>query len=403
MVNVRSSSRMGGTVLRNLGRYRFIKCPEIPEDVYYKSSDFRGSPPLADGEEISFEVRIYEGNKYSAVEISRRTEGDSASTSDTGVTRLERGVPNHYHIFDWAFCGLPTPLYHLKELALDERWEFQDASNDPATPFPILHSYLIHTFGRLVLEGKVLVDSTKSWAAFNTGLVDDRYEPIHALFEPNDDPRTPWQLKGFCIPGEDSLGQNLVRYFSPLPSGAHYFDNPVDLLYDARVGKPELDWRHIIIENIDRYPIEFLDDHWPRGFTKQNPVDMDRDERETYYTQLGGAIENDNRIYRQIMNRVKDAVDLSIKRVTWNFKTAIPQYYPRVEKLQILLPVCLISDEKVDLALAVEKTVSGNYLGHTVLTLDWAYKSARLICRPDSDWLTPGSITQNSFVVDSQI
>jgi hypothetical protein len=92
------------------------------------------------------------------------------------------------------------------------------------------------------------------------------------------------------------------------------------------------------------------------------------------------------------MNRIKDAVDLSIKRVSWNFKTAVPQYYPRVRKLQLLLPVCLVSDEKVDLALAVEKTDLGGYLGHTVLPLDWAYRNARLICRPDSDWLAPDQI-----------
>ena len=104
--------------------------------------------------------------------------------------------------------------------------------------------------------------------------------------------------------------------------------------------------------------------------------------------------EQDNRTYRRIINRVKDAVDLSIKRVSWNFKTAIPQYYPRVARLQLLLPLCLVSDERVDLALAVEKTPSGSYLGHTVLPLDWAYTNARLICRPGSDWLTPKEITQ---------
>jgi hypothetical protein len=71
-----------------------------------------------------------------------------------------------------------------------------------------------------------------------------------------------------------------------------------------------------------------------------------------------------------------------------------PQYYPRVERLQLLLPICLVSDENVDLALAVEKTASGNYLAHTVLPLDWAYTNARLICRPDSDWLTPTQIIE---------
>ncbi|MCH8989880.1 MAG: DUF3825 domain-containing protein [Chloroflexi bacterium] len=40
--------------------------------------------------------------------------------------------------------------------------------------------------------------------------------------------------------------------------------------------------------------------------------------------------------------------------------------------------------------------MSGNYFGHTVIPFDWAYRNARLICRPDSDWLVPETITQKS-------
>src|SRR5207245_2627370 len=127
---------------------------------------------------------------------------------------------------------------------------------------------------------------------------------------------------------------------------------------------------------------------------------MSIEERKAYYFDLGEAIERDSRTYRRIMNRVKDAVDLSIKRVSWNFKTAIPTYYPPVKRLQLLLPVCLLTDERVDLALAVEKTPSKSYLGHTVLPLDWAYNNARLVCRPDSDWLSPQNISMETLEDD---
>ena len=30
---------------------------------------------------------------------------------------------------------------------------------------------------------------------------------------------------------------------------------------------------------------------------------------------------------------------------------------------------------------------SGAYIGQTILTMKMAYNNARLICRPDSDWL----------------
>jgi cold shock CspA family protein len=364
-----------GKVSRLLGEYGFLSAPDLPDqDVYFKTSWFRGAPPLREGEEVTFQLKTY-GANLQASSISRAAEaaGSAGAGHSSAAARQQLAPPLGTHIFDWAYLGyLPNTLSELASLALPERWEFQNAPRNQDRPLPILASYLIHTFGRLVLERKVLVNENASCAAFNTGLVDPRYEPIHALFTPNDDPHTRWQLAGFCIPGEGADGQNLVRHFNPLPTCAHYFANPVDLLYDARVGKPELDWRHIIIERIDRYPADFLDDHWPPSFKKRKPDGLPKEERKAYYEALGQAIESDSRTYRRIMNRVKDAVDLSIKRVSWNFKTAVATYYPRIRKLQLLLPVCLISDDKVDLALAVEKTPTASYLGHTVLTLDWA-------------------------------
>jgi cold shock CspA family protein len=390
-----SSARRTGKVVELLGDYGFIASPEVSDqDIYFKASWFCGAPPLREGDEVSFELKRYGDEKQQAHYLERV----SVDATPTGLARsLPRGAPPaSANIFDWAYLGyLPNTLAELEALALDERWEFQDSVHDPKRPLPILRSYLLHTFGRLVLEQKVVVAEHAELAAFNTGLVDPRYEPIYALFAPNNDSaRNPWQLAGFCIAGEGANGQNLVRHFNPLPAAPHYFDDPADLLYDIRNGEPELDLRHIVIERIDRYPPEFIEDHWPRGFPMRDLSQMPPDERRDYYSELGKAIEQDNRTYRRIISRVKDAVDLSIKRVSWNFKTAVPQYYPhpRVRKLQLLLPICLVSDERVDLALAVEKTVSGSYLGHTVLPLDWAYGNARLICRPDSDWLEPRTI-----------
>jgi hypothetical protein len=313
-----------------------------------------------------------------------------------------RGAPTTDFLLGWAYLGyLPKTLSELAEMALEERWEFKNTVPDPERPLPILFSYLLHTFGRLVLEEKVPISSDASFAAFNTGLVDPRYEPIYALLQPNTDVRLPWRFSSFCIPGEEVDGQNLVRNFNPLPPLAHYFDQPADLLYDTRVGKPEIDWRHVVIDRIDRYPHEFLEDHWPPGFEMRDTTKMGDDEKQTYWHSLGAAIEQDNRIYRAIMNRLRDAVDLSIKRTAWNFKTAVPQYYPRVRRLQLLLPICLLTDERADMALAVEKTPAGSYLGHTVLALDWAYKNARLICRPDSDWLDAKDIAEGESTDDN--
>ncbi|MEI8140973.1 MAG: DUF3825 domain-containing protein [bacterium] len=42
---------------------------------------------------------------------------------------------------------------------------------------------------------------------------------------------------------------------------------------------------------------------------------------------------------------------------------------------------------------AVERE-GGAYVGRTILELDWVYNNARLIARPDSDWLTPNIIQE---------
>ena len=394
-----SDDRRSGKVVRLIQDHGFISSDEVPDrEIYFKAAWFKGSSLLREGDVVTFQLKTY-GTKLQAHYLTRagESEGGTVPRQVPAPTRL----PLSTRIFEWAYLGyLPNVLTKLATLALPERWEFKNAPANLERPLPILHSYLLHTFGRLVLEQKVRVNEKVSLAAFNTGLVDPRYEPIHALFSPNADPRAPWQLSAFCIAGEGADGQNLVRHFAPLPSPAHYFDNPLDLLYDIRAGKPELDWKHIIIQRIDRYPADFVQDHLPPGFESKDTARLTEDERKEYFQSLGTAIETNSRTYRRIMNRVKDAIDLSIKRVTWNFKTAIPTYYPRVQRLQLLLPVCLVSDDQVDLALAVEKTPSGSYLGHTALPLDWAYKNARLVCRPDSDWLAPQEIIAGAIDED---
>lgn len=73
------------------------------------------------------------------------------------------------------------------------------------------------------------------------------------------------------------------------------------------------------------------------------------------------------------------------KRVSSNYKLAVPQYFD--DKIQLLLPLCLCSDEVFDMALAVTKK-NGYYQGHTCLTLDMAYNNARLIAKPENNWLS---------------
>lgn len=294
-------------------------------------------------------------------------------------------------LLEWAyFPDFRGAISDLSKMTLKERWHYKEqvASN----PHPILTKYLIHTFFRLNKEGGKILTAGR-YAAFDTGLVDRLYEPIYAVFERNTIPnKQPWYFKEFCIPAQGRFGDVLVRYFNPLPQRAHYFDKLEELIYDINAPKPKLNWDHIILDNIARLPSQFLSENAPKDFLLRDTLNMTEEEKESYYSQLKEAMAADAKTLRAIKNRFEDSLNLALKRVTWNYKTAIPMYYPRTNKLSLLLPLSLMDDEQIDLALVTEKLNSGNYKGHTILPLEWAYSNARLVTRPDSDWLIADKI-----------
>jgi hypothetical protein len=222
-------------------------------------------------------------------------------------------------------------------------------------------NYLRYTFKRLFQEGKIEdgTDSGRSRvAAFNTGLFTPNYESIQAFFEANRDPsRQPWVLREFIVESDRRL-----TFFSNKPRVARYFDKPAELIYDPdRELIPNLD--HILDENLDRYPVDLRDSPHRRRMMLQGAV-----------AEAG-------------------------KRAQMNYKVAVPQFYFGHEgaepgRIQLLLPLCFENPTRADLALVVEREDRA-YRAFTVLPLDRAYNNARLIARPESDWLpvagTPAS------------
>ena len=299
---------------------------------------------------------------------------------------------NKLPLYEWAYIRNEENVYrNLAKMALPEDWG-NGRNGFQEYPFPILFQYFHNTFARLQDEDKIVeltADPEKSMAAFNTGLVDKRYEPIFALFEPNpraEETGVKWQFRSFCIAGERD-GRDLVRYFNPLPEPPHYFENAADLIYDVSTGIPAINWEHILLDNIDRLPKKFLEQCCGRDVLKRY-----RGGRSYDYSGLRRHIKRDKDCERNMIERLKSAVSLAVKKVRWNYKTAIPQYNTRQKSLELLLPLCLVSSGRVDLALVVEKTDSGRYFGKTILTPDWAYNNARLLCRLDGNWLIPKSI-----------
>lgn len=238
----------------------------------------------------------------------------------------------------------------LPAIAQAERWG--DPSSEMSDDFSVLLYYLSNTARRIDEQSRFEYRTDSRGvdvAAFNIGLFTDNCEAIHGYLERNDGGRQPWKLRAWITASDFRM-----RPFGDrMPAAPTYFENPADLLYDARLAlNPRLD--HIIDDNVDRYP----------------------------------AMLRENRQLRR--HAVHGAVDEALKRVQQSYKTAVPHWYwPTADSdghMQLLLPLCLLEPGHADLALVIDKVEHG-YAAHTVLPLDGAYKRARLIARPDADWL----------------
>jgi cold shock CspA family protein len=59
--------RKTGKVVRLLEEFGFISCDDLPgQDVYFKTSWFRGSPPLREGDAVTFSVKAFGERRQAA-------------------------------------------------------------------------------------------------------------------------------------------------------------------------------------------------------------------------------------------------------------------------------------------------------------------------------------------------
>ena len=190
-------------------------------------------------------------------------------------------------------------------------------------------------------------------AAFNTGLLTPHAEEIFGLFQRNQhEAAQRWFFEGWVT----ESNRDILRNFNNPPQMAEYVTSAAELVYDWR-RELKLAYDHILGDNIDRFPAE----------TIEQPLRA-----------------------RQALD---SAINLTLRRVRRNHKLAIPQWYPKLGEAgaQFLMPLDLTGDGAADLALVVSAVGDRAYRGHTVLTLDMAYTNARLVARPDSDWLAPSA------------
>ena len=237
----------------------------------------------------------------------------------------------------------------LEGMAEPEDWTYHSTST-PGIQFPILENYVNNTYKRIAVEKKVSYSKDKKYCCFDTGLITRiQREPIFMLFEENTNPTIDcfWYFSKFFRKGEHE-----VNRFDKLPEMAFYWDDSSKLVYDTRK-ELIINSEHIIQDNKARFPA---------------PYNSMADYNLQLY--LDGCI--------------KSTID-KLKR---NYKIAVPQYYITTGTIQLLIPLCLSNPGVADLAVVVED-YGTMYRASTCLTLDMAINNARLLARPDRDWLNP--------------
>lgn len=299
--------------------------------------------------------------------------------------------------FDPEKNSFPSNVDKLREMALDENWDDNGKRNK------LLDNYLCYTYARVKYENKIAMSEDMLHACWNTGLVDFRYESIFCYMT-RKDVNNRWVFKAFCIKGEDQ-GKDMGRNISKMPENAVYFkDN--SLLCQPTEDNLSVDRDHIIREHPSRLPFDWLKQSLGEDVVKWKEGETSED----YDKRICDLLPKESSSNLLLQTFLKQTIDESVKRCQWNYKTAIPYYDPISQNIGWFLPLCIRQTEKRDgkekgnllpfAALVVTKGISGRFQGETIYRLSWAYRCARLVCRPDSDWLTPLFSTDEKIDTD---
>lgn len=252
-------------------------------------------------------------------------------------------------LYDYMYWGdYNKQIESLANKAMEEIWSFE-GNND----YIILKNYLSYTFDRLQKENKVI--ETDKYCLFNTGLFTSNYVPIYTYGELNKSNLSnaqKWYFKGF----KDEYELSSIDVDVDFPERADYFTDTTLLVFDWHC-KIHVNYDHIL-------------------------TDLDT------YKRLPDYIKNSDRP----LDTLKGYIDTAIQRVTANYKLAVPHYYQ--EKIQLMIPLCFNPNDVPDVALVLEKRKGNHYQAKTCLTMEMAYMDARLIAKPESNWLIAENIAE---------
>ena len=285
-------------------------------------------------------------------ELANKTKTQTKNVNKNPIVQniLENNqssVENDYNLYSFAYCGTPEGFQrmidYLSKIAEPEKWSF-----DESKPNSILKTYIFKTFEQCNKQNKIIYSDDGEYCASNTGLVTMSGKDIVMFFtkNTNETSSTKWFFKGF----KDKVERDYMDHFSTIPELATYTDDYQQLYFNPNL-------------NIEINTDHILDDHWER---------------------ISKEVNLSKNIVKTLLQGVVEDAKIKVKR---NMRLVVPQFYNGT--IMYLMPVSIpISEEKeVTMALAIGKTGKNQYRANTIFTKDMAYEKARLLMKPESNWL----------------
>ena len=292
------------------------------------------------------------------------------------------------------FASYEQDIHSLAALAIPEAWCYHHSKDKHI----ILKIYLQYTFFRIVNQNKLSYDKKSGYACFNTGLKNAEYEDIYAVLTKNSDKKIKQEyvFNGFAVSGGQGLGKIIVEHFNPLPLKASYISSSDELFFDP-LAEIHTDYRHIILDNLNRFPIEFLQSLTFAFAEERNIVTSiiqakNDYQRDKLYAKLEKAVSKNETLCQLLKLTLENAINKAKRMVSYDYRNALPSYFPTRDVMSLMLPLEFVSGSGPQAVLLIEKTASGNYQGQTMLTLKQCYVNARLIGALDNTFLNAKNI-----------
>ncbi len=253
--------------------------------------------------------------------------------------------PKDYSLYSFAYCGntegFKNKLEYLADIAEPEKWGFSEQE-----PLSILKNYVFKTFEQCNKQGKIEYSADRKWCCVNTGLLTPNGKDILMIFNENKKQESPWYLKSF----RDCAERDFMDNFTKIPKLASYTDNFEEFYF-----KPNY--------NIEINTDHILDDNWER---------------------INKEVNLPKNMVKVLLNGVIEETKLKVQR---NMRLVVPQFYK--DEIMYLMPIRIpVSEDKiVTMALAIEETDTHQYRANTIFTKEMAYEKARLLMKPESNWL----------------